>query len=283
MRHTGLFNGIGGFMLAAEWMGWENVDSVEIDPWCNKIIEKNFPNVNRYYDIKEYKGERGSVDILTGGFPCQPVSNAGKRKGTTDHRWLWPEYFRVIQESGATYVVGENVTGLTSLEDGKTLEGIYLDLESEGYTVESFIIPACGVEAWHKRDRIWIVAYNDIKPIQCESNSKRNSGIITIKGEGSSKFNGIHSEGDASNSKKQGLEGTITEGNTCTKGCSSKSGQRRWDPDWWSTEPGVGRVANGIPNRVDRLKGLGNAIVPQVALEIFKAIEQLDYERNINT
>ncbi|KKL20859.1 hypothetical protein LCGC14_2451230, partial [marine sediment metagenome] len=116
MRHGALFNGIAGFMLAAEWMGWENVFSVEIDDWCNKVSKKNFPNVIQYGDIKTFKGEAGSVDILTAGFPCQPFSHAGKRKGKSDDRYIWPETIRVIREIRAPVVVGENVAGLISLE-----------------------------------------------------------------------------------------------------------------------------------------------------------------------
>ena len=159
MKHGSLFSGVGGFDLAAEWMGWENIFQVEWDEYCQKVLAKNFPNVKRYGDIKEFKGESGSVDILTGGFPCQPFSTAGKRKGESDDRYLWPEYIRVIREIKPAYVVGENVAGLASMEDGKTLEGIFLDLEGEGYEVESFIIPACSIGMWHRRNRLWIIAH----------------------------------------------------------------------------------------------------------------------------
>ena len=159
MRHGSLFSGIGGFDLASEWMGWENVFQVEIDDYCQKVLAKNFLNVKRYGDIKEFKGQPGSVDILTGGFPCQSFSHAGKRKGKSDDRWLWPEYLRIIREIKPAYVVGENVAGLISMEDGKTLEGIFTDLEGEGYEIESFIIPAFSVGAIHRRDRIWIIGY----------------------------------------------------------------------------------------------------------------------------
>ena len=262
MRHTGLFNGIGGFMLAAEWMGWENVDSVEIDPWCNKIIEKNFPNVNRYYDIKEYKGQSGSVDILTGGFPCQPFSHAGKRKGKSDDRYLWPEYLRVIREIKPTYVVGENVAGLISMEDGKTLEGVFSDLEGEGYIIESFIIPACSVGAWHRRDRIWIIANNHSR-----GRGEREDGKIH-RGRLSDSFRDSHC-------KNAGKILPNPDISRCQERGEQQESPRQFTQICrWSSEPNVGRVANGIPRRVDRLKGLGNAIVPAVALEIFKAIEK---------
>jgi len=237
MKHGSLFSGIGGFDLAAQWMGWDNVFQVEIDDYCQKVLTKNFPNVKRYGDIKEFKGKRGSVDILSGGFPCQPFSVAGKRKGESDDRYLWPEYLRIIREIQPTYVVGENVGGLTSMDDGKTLEGIFSDLEGEGYTVESFIIPACGVGAWHRRGRIWIIAY---------SNSIRL----------------LHSKAKICNGRKRNKR--IDPGL-----CDSS---RRW-----IIEPGMDRVVHGIPDESyeDRLKALGNSIYPQVAYELFKAIANL--------
>ena len=313
MKHGSLFSGIGGFDLASEWMGWDNVFQVEIDDYCQKVLAKNFPNVKRYGDIKEFKGEAGSVDILTGGFPCQPFSHAGKRKGQSDDRYLWPEYLRVIREIKPTYVVGENVAGLISMEDGKTLDGILSDLEGEGYAIESFIIPSCGVGAWHRRDRIWIIAYNnsrgrrerengkvhrrrlsnslrdsnskDAGKVSTDTKCKRgNSRKIytgnnqeTLQGK---KTNSHKSMGkDVSDTNSQGLQvrprrefGSIQCEEKTPQG--SKPG-RTITEGWkyWATEPNMGRVANGISNRVDRLKGLGNAIVPQVAYEIFKAID----------
>ncbi len=267
MRHTALFNGIGGFMLAAQWVGWENVDSVEIDPWCNKIIEKNFPNVKRYGDIKEYKGVKGSADIISGGFPCQPFSHAGKRQGESDDRYLWPEYLRIIREIQPSYVVGENVAGLISMEDGGTLDGILLDLEGEGYETEQFIIPACGVGAWHRRDRIWIIAYTEGVRLARQKLNPQRGATVRTNPMRETKFN------NASNASSQGPQKWKGQ-NSGRKGTYSRS--KPGGNEWWATEPDVGRVANGIPRRVDRLKGLGNAIVPQVAFEIFKAIEQLN-------
>lgn len=342
--------------MAAEWMGWENVFQVEWDDYCQKVLAKNFPNVKRYGDIKEFKGEAGSVDILTGGFPCQPFSHAGKRKGESDDRYLWPEYLRIIREIKPSYVVGENVAGLISMEDGKTLEGIFTDLEGEGYTVESFIIPACGVGAWHRRDRIWILAYTSDSTDRTNGGEKGEKESIQGKrGEAgySREFSGTSPHEDVSNtgseptesihsvrSKRTGLcvenkqllsegreQGSNRLGKLCedvpdarlqrqkehekqaagVEQCGEKDGNRKdvphtdpkrlqghggleqlREPDkyitegnsrtricGWESEPSVGRVANGIPNRVDRLKGLGNAIVPQVAYEIFKAINSL--------
>ena len=302
MKHGSLFSGIGGFDLAAEWMGWENIFQVEIDPFCQKVLNKNFPNVKRYGDIKEFKGERGSVDILTGGFPCQPFSTAGKRKGESDDRYLWPEYIRIIREIKPTYVVGENVAGLVSMEDGKTLEGIFTDLEGEGYTVESFIIPACGVGAWHRRDRIWICAYSrsnaegathgkrvrrgEINNQQNDRDTIRNDagdmGYKDVPDTTSTRIEGLREReneaidqsgnNNVPNTDRQGLEKRKGKN---AKGTGSLPGPKSFRENQWDSEPGVGRVANGVPNRVDRLKGLGNAIVPQVAYEIFKAIDIL--------
>lgn len=163
MRHGSLFTGIGGFDLAAEWMGWENVFQVEIDDFCQKVLTKNFPNVERYKDIKEFDGTkyRGAVDIISGGFPCQPFSQAGKRKGTADNRYLWPEMLRIIGEVQPGWVVGENVRGLTNWNGGLVFDQVQADLEAEGYEVLPFLLPACAVNAPHRRDRIWFVAYSD--------------------------------------------------------------------------------------------------------------------------
>lgn len=156
-NHASLFSGIGGFDLAAQWMGWTNVFQVEKDEWCQSILAKQFPSTERYNDIKEFSGEkyRGSIDIISGGFPCQPFSVAGKQKGKSDDRYLWPEMLRVIREIKPTWIVGENVPGIISL----ALDQVYIDLENEGYTVQAFIIPAAAVNAIHKRDRVWILAH----------------------------------------------------------------------------------------------------------------------------
>lgn len=279
MTHGSLFSGIGGFDLAAEWMGWENVFSVEIDEWCNKVIAKNFPNVKRYRDIKEFDGTiyRGAIDVLSGGFPCQPFSQAGKRKGKSDDRFLWPEYLRIIREIQPAYVVGENVAGLISMEDGETLEGIFTDLEGEGYEVESFIIPACGVGAWHRRDRIWIVAY----PMFRRGSRIRQYDRQDLSRKGAKKRN--LNENDVSYTNRQGFQAFGEQGGVQKAEGKTRSGTergcmlgRKWSESWWESEPSVGRVANGISNRMDRIKGLGNSVVPQVVYEIFKAIDLLN-------
>jgi len=272
MNHGSLFSGIGGFDLAAEWMGWTNVFQVEWDSYCQKVLKKNFKNVELYGDIKEFKGEkyRGTVDIISGGFPCQPFSHAGKRRGEADDRHVWPEMLRIISEVKPSFVVGENVAGLISMENGKTLERIFADLENEGYTIESFIIPACSIGAWHRRNRIWIIAYSSCsrrpwdaanETNRCNRNNGRKDSKILP---------------DVPNTNIQGSQGRNSrELQKCTKQQPVREGNSQNNGSYWEPEPDVGRVANGISNRVDRLKGLGNAIVPQIAFELFKAIEML--------
>lgn len=173
MRHASLFSGIGGFDLATSWMGWENVFQVEIDEFCQKVLQKNFPNVKRYGDIKQFDGAkyRGAIDVLSGGFPCQPYSSAGKRKGKDDERHLWPEMLRVIREISPRWVVGENVRGLTNWNGGLVFDEVQADLEAAGYEVLPFILPAAGVNAPHRRDRIWFVAH------ACINGCQRNDGF----------------------------------------------------------------------------------------------------------
>lgn len=163
MNHGSLFSGIGGFDLAAEWNGWNNVFNCEWEEFPRKVLKHHFPNAKQYEDIKDFNATeyRGRIDVLSGGFPCQPFSTAGLRKGTEDDRHLWPEMLRVIGECQPRWVVGENVRGLVSWSDGLVLETCYSDLENLGYSVQSFIIPACATGAPHRRDRVWIVAHSD--------------------------------------------------------------------------------------------------------------------------
>jgi len=249
MRHGSLFSGIGGFDLAAQWMGWENVFQVEWDGFCQKVLAKNFPNVKRYGDIREFDGTeyRGAIDILSGGFPCQPFSQAGKRKGKEDDRHLWPEYLRVIREIKPSYVIGENVIGIIDME----LDNIITDLESEGYTTEQFIIPACAIGAIHKRDRLWIIAHTKSKRwIQMDKGKQKRLSNIYFKS--SDEIWGYCS-------------GLLLD----------------MEPNWSKPGSGIIRNDDGLSDGVDRLKGLGNAIVPQVAFQLFKAIEQYEKSRRI--
>jgi DNA (cytosine-5)-methyltransferase 1 len=163
MKHGSLFSGIGGFDLAAEWMGWENVFHCEWNEFGQKILKHYWPNAISYGDITktDFTIHRGSIDIITGGFPCQPYSLAGKRKGKEDERHLWPEMLRAIREIQPSWIVGENVPGIINWSGGLVFHEVQTDLEAEGYEVFPVILPACGVNAPHRRDRIWFVAHNN--------------------------------------------------------------------------------------------------------------------------
>jgi DNA (cytosine-5)-methyltransferase 1 len=162
MRHGSLFSGIGGFDLAAEWMGWENVFHCEWMEFPRKVLDYHFPDADSHIDIckTDFKKYANTIDILTGGFPCQPFSLAGKRKGTDDERYLWGEMLRAIQEIKPRFVIAENVFGITNIDGGLVFQQVCLDLENEGYEVQPFIIPACAKNAPHRRDRCWFVAFN---------------------------------------------------------------------------------------------------------------------------
>lgn len=171
MTHASLFSGIGGFDLAAEWMGWSNVFSCEIDPFCRKVLAYHFPKAKQYEDVKttDFAIHRGHIDVLTGGFPCQPFSLVGKRKGSDDNRYLWPEMLRAIREIRPRWVVGENVLGIVNWSDGMVFEQVQSDLENEGYEVQPLLIPACAVDAPHRRDRVWFVAHRwDVEDTLCD-------------------------------------------------------------------------------------------------------------------
>jgi len=420
-----LFSGIGGFALGLESTGYfKTIQFVENEKWCQKILNKNFPEVPIHEDIKTYKGY--DADVVVGGFPCQPFSIAGKGKATQDDRHLWPDMFRVIKETKPTWVIGENVRNIVSISDGMVLEQVYLDLESQGYEVQSFIIPASAVNAPHQRYRTWIVAYSNNNGHQrgCiktrnEVDARENTssiGRVNTENIGRSNNDGgdqtksvtngsiqgsrnnnqttaanttgvcevsereyIHQGIDTQNrhqenhdrtlvqNGQQGVQSSVNRGleqnqttfenieirqrnddgaisgvdntnvaytdneglrtriNGPDNDDEEKSREKRdyrtrstsndersnikttkneemdvADTDnsrqqeqWWQSstqqthqtfkcsgqwefEPDVGRVANGIPRRVDRLKGLGNAIVPQIAYQIGKAIRDAE-------
>lgn len=226
-----LFSGIGGIDLAAEWAGMEVIWQCEIDPFCQQVLKKHWPGVRLYDDIREIGRETARPDVVVGGFPCQPFSIAGERRGKADDRDLWPEMFRVIRELKPTWVIGENVANFANMALERTLS----DLESEGYKTQTFIIPACAVNAEHRRDRVFIVAYDS---------SKRNEGIRKSEIQ-----------------RQQGIQG-------------SKNG-RRFTPIGRRSDissPQLCRTYNGIPYGVDKIRALGNEVVPQQIYPIFKAI-----------
>jgi hypothetical protein len=151
MTHGSSFSGIGGFDLAAEWVGWQNLFNCEIDLFCQTVLKHHFPNAEQFTDIRtaDFAVYRGLIDVFTGGFPCQSFSVAGKRKGTEDDRYLWPEMLGVIRVVRPRWVVGENVYGIVSWSDGLVFEQVCADLEAEGYEVQPYVLPACGVDTGH--------------------------------------------------------------------------------------------------------------------------------------
>jgi DNA-cytosine methyltransferase len=156
LTHLDLFSGIGGFALAAKWNGYRTLAFCDNEPYAQAVLKKHWPDVPCHQDIREVRGELyAGVTLLTGGFPCQPFSVAGKQRGKDDNRYLWPEMLRVIREAKPTWIIGENVAGIVNL----ALDQVCTDLEAEGYEVEPIIIPACAVDALHRRDRVWIVGY----------------------------------------------------------------------------------------------------------------------------
>lgn len=275
MKMIDLFAGIGGFSLAGHWRGWETVAFVEKEPYCQKVLAKNFPGVPIVDDIRDYKPERYAADIICGGFPCQPFSSAGKRKGKEDDRFLWPEMLRVIREVQPTWVVGENVAGILSMDGGVVFEEICASLEDEGYAVQSFVIPAISQGAPHRRDRVWIIGYSEhngryaAEEQGSASKAERTGGVCESERSDTTyrdvPYNPWNSKSHSDYGKGSGLRFRSMQ----CRGASSTS--------WYEVATRLCRVDDGLPSWVDghrtaRLKALGNAIVPQVAYEIFEAI-----------
>jgi DNA (cytosine-5)-methyltransferase 1 len=220
MTHGSLFSGIGGFDLAAEWAGWDNIFHCECNPFGQKVLKHHFPKSISYEDITktDFSIHRGSIDIISGGFPCQPYSNAGKRLGKEDDRHLWPQMLRAIREVQPSWVVGENVRGLTNWNGGMVFDEVQADLEAEGYEVTPFLLPACAVNAPHRRDRIWFVAYSNINGLNKEwryDKCSKNDGWQSNKEfrtTNSENFNGCDSYANI-NKQSQISKGIIREGN----------------------------------------------------------------------
>jgi DNA (cytosine-5)-methyltransferase 1 len=263
-----LFDGISGFPLAASWVGIETKWISEIDPYCQKVSKKNFPNAKQYGDITElFKPE--SVDIISGGFPCQSFSLAGK--GEMDLS-LWKEMLRIIQDVSPRWVIAENVYGLVSRKQGMALETVCTDLENEGFAVfPPLVLPACSVGAPHKRERVWIVANRDNRFSQSEKQkiqAGRDASISICEA--------------LSNASSFGLERSIQDRNCSKENGGKHEGRETTGRDsqayrrMWATEPAIRRVDDGIPDWMEQIKSYGNAIVPQVAFEIFKAIVEIE-------
>jgi DNA (cytosine-5)-methyltransferase 1 len=303
MRHVDLCSGIGGFALGFEWAELSNpVLFCDIEPWSRKILAKHWPDVPIAEDVKELANDPDGLipdcDILTAGYPCQPFSLAGERRGTEDDRHIWPYILSIVKAKRPAWCVFENVYGHVSMG----LDEVLSDLEGEGYAARPFIVPACASDAPHRRDRVWIIARNVGDTI-----SSRQSGIVGRRSEQEPQnrcehvahASRLHSDGSGEHSQQSerqvpelgdsrgsdnvahsnsaGLQGRQNPRDTSqSRAQRDKQSTRRSErPDGqnWKPEPAVGRVANGIPRRVDRLRGLGNAIVPQIAMRIGQTIK----------
>jgi len=273
VKHLDLFSGIGGFALAARWVGWETVGFCEIDPYCQKVLRKHWPDVPIYEDVKKLDGRTvGHVDIITGGFPCQDISYAGKGAGILGERsGLWSELCRIIGEVRPRYAVLENVAALLN----RGLDRVAGDLAEIRYDAEWHCISAAHVGAPHLRDRVWIIAY----PQYPDTDSTRPHRE-EVNFDGSAEQ--IHQQIRFAESLCSVLADTDEQGSQGHRRlCERANELSSWPGNWtveetWFTKSGVGRVAHGVPKRVDRLKGLGNSIVPQVAEVIFRSIEAAD-------
>ena len=347
MNVLDLFSGIGGFSLGLESTGFfKTIAFVEKDKFCQKVLQKNFPNVPIEDEIRNVRGSRYQADVVTGGFPCQPFSVAGKRKGTDDDRYLWDETLRVIAETKPRWFVGENVEGIVNISEGKVLQQIQKDLESEGFQVQCLIIPASGVGAWHQRKRVWIIANSKSfgsNERRFRNNTQEKQIQQQIRGEGS-----IHVSN--SNGRLRGRRRTISQSGanevrriyssekeqakndlrSQAVGCDAVSGKtelsnskfkrlERWQRNdsgekrkvlptvkhnrsemgsssgcfngkdeqqtWWQTQSRLRGVPHGISyeldkDRANRIKALGNSIVPEIAYEIAKAILVAENEQS---
>ena len=314
MRHVDLCSGIGGFALGFEWAELSSpVLFCDIEPWSRKILAKHWPDVPIAEDVKELANDPDGLipdcDILTAGYPCQPFSLAGERRGSEDDRHIWPYIFTIIQRKRPSWCVFENVYGHVSLG----LDEVLSDLEGEGYAARPFIVPACAADAPHRRDRVWIIGRNvadtrharvhqsgqyadasqeseQPRGVQWDGISRRQQTQILanasrLHSDGSGEHTqqserqepklgdsrGSDNVADTASKRQQGsrLYGRPQHQTQDQVGQADRAdNSSQGNAQLWLPEPPVGRVANGIPRRVDRLRGLGNAIVPQIAMRI---------------
>jgi DNA (cytosine-5)-methyltransferase 1 len=275
-----LFSGIGGFSLGLESTGFfETIAFVEKDKFCQKVLKKNFNNIPIEEDIKNVKGSNYKADVITGGFPCQPFSVAGKRKGTDDDRYLWDETIRVVKECKPKWFIGENVEGIINIQDGMVLRQVQDDLETEGFKVQCLVIPASSIGAWHQRKRVWIIAYSDNNGLH---RPKRNA---TIKSGNEPKDRlSIRDDKDVSNSESK----RYTRHDFEQIKHEQKFGQLTGNDDekiktWWQTQSELCGVPNGVSyeldkDRANRIKSLGNSIVPLIARQLGLAIMKAELD-----
>ena len=314
MRHVDLCSGIGGFALGFEWAGLSRpVLFCDIEPWSRKVLHKHWPDVPIAEDVKELADDPDGLipecDILTAGYPCQPFSLAGERRGTEDDRHIWPYILSIVKAKRPAWCVFENVYGHVSMG----LDEVLSDLEGEGYAARPYIVPACAADAPHRRDRVWIIGRNVADPISTGSQTRDRNGMGDDHGScgnqeqsarPGSKINVANAD---SAGQQQGHEEMARRPSEQPDGSSIQPGEAVANPECierqrgsagsvlrerdvqaqsgrgsqdaqvrWAVEPSVGRVANGIPRRVDRLRGLGNAIVPQIAMRIGMTIKETE-------
>jgi len=275
-----LFSGIGGFSLGLESTEFfETIAFVEKDKFCQKVLKKNFNNIPIEEDIRNVKGDRYAADVITGGFPCQPFSIAGKRKGTDDDRYLWDETIRVIRECKPRWFIGENVEGIINIQEGMVLRQVQSDLEEEGFEVQCIIIPASGIGAWHQRKRVWILAYSN------NNGSYRSQRNETKQSSNEQKDRlSFRDDKDVPNTNNKRLQGFNSEQLTSKQKLgftSNKNNERR--KTWWQTQSEFCGVPNGVSyeldkDRANRIKSLGNSIVPLIARQLGLAIMKAEQE-----
>ena len=281
MKLLDLFSGIGGFSLGMEaTKKIKTIAFCEKDEFCRKVLKKHWSNIKQYNDIRSINGKEISADIVSGGFPCQPFSVAGKRKGTEDDRYLWDEMLRVITEVKPRWVVGENVQGIINIDNGLVLRQVQTDLEAQGFQVQCLIIPASGVGAWHRRNRVWIVANSD--KFRCTQHNETKKE----KFEWRSKTSFVSSSSqDVPNSMCKRLQRYKNNQESSKKAQRqpTNNSNEKEQHTWWQTQSELCGVPDGISyeldkDRTNRIKALGNAIVPQIAYEIGQAILKAEYE-----
>jgi DNA (cytosine-5)-methyltransferase 1 len=265
-----LFSGIGGLDLGLERAGWRCVGQVEIDPFCRRVLARHWPDVPRWGDIREVSSDDlPRADLVAGGFPCQPVSVAGARRGQADERWLWPEFARVVCHLRPSWVLVENVPGLLVRGMGDVLG----DLAESGYDAEWDCIPAAAVGAPHLRDRVWLVAYPSGSQLWLEPGRRDGQGRpgAAVAGDDGQTRHVAHPEGFGGELRPPSGQRPRRSAGGSDDLANPDGRPALWAPvargqrHPWATEPDVGRVAHGVPARLDRLRALGNAVVPQVA------------------
>lgn len=276
--HLELFAGIGGIALASEWAGFEHVGFVEKNKFCQKVLAKNFPGVPIYDDVTTFDGTKfRGVDLISGGFPCQPHSLAGSRKASGDERDLWGEVVRIVGEAKPRWFLGENVPGLFSSESGRFFGRVVDDLAALRYRVGWAMYGASDVGAVHRRNRVFIVAYSDVERTQVQVTGGLSAEQL-FGSEGATGGTVTDTQHDGS---PRGAFGRGTSEGEGVRRMPQPQG-RTFTGDWreWGISPtvrlerGVRGSNDGIPNRVDRLKALGNAVVPQQIYPILRAIAE---------